>query len=744
MPEIPTLTNQVRTEAAPNVFVRPLENTVAQSVGQGLKDFAPVATNLGNDVKRLINGERLQTDRAAFMDADRQTDTTANDIVTQAQTLQGKDAIGSAPQLLSGYDKATTAIAAKMPSARSRDAYLQSANQRRAQLQRTLESHEGQQREAYYAKAREDYKDQAHINAVTNYQDPQAIEGEIEKVRTTLAQTPGMDDEQKATEFGIRRAGIYAGVIDRYLANDQVSKARAYYATIKDGAGAKAAYIENRINDTAKALEARAKTQAAEARAGRILSIYASDGPDAGAHAMADLANNGKLTQEQLGDVYAKVQQGLNLRRNAKQEEHADEIADLHQNLANGSSGLDDVEKVEALWKDGALSPTERAALIGQIEHSHLEKAPAQAAAAALQDALRNGTPLSPSNPDHRKALAAAFAQDTSATPAGSPQFQQLATAYAVKTRMLPTQASEWAQAAVRSPNPQIAAAGAQFLGAVQAAAPDAVSSFDTDTKAFAGMISSMINAGTEPAEAVATAREAVFNVKPQVLEARKKEYSSGKNALALGSDSALDNFIDRDFDKSWFSSQPEATLDLKADFSSLAEKYFLKTGDINVARENAWRDVKRAYGPTEVNGQKQMMLMPPEKFGVKPEEIRKDIGSFIQANPQSDGTTAEDVIIVPDSQTMRAVNDIVDGKPAAPSYRMVGKSGDIIADKNGVPHRYFLPSGEEFAARVRDAQAKAAAAAQKEVDEARAQRKSQQEFTERTYREYGQTGGLH
>lgn len=737
MPQIPTLQNQVRDEAAPNFQQRPLESTVGASLGQGV-------ANVGNVIYKIQQEEQIKADRAAFMDADRQTDTVANDIVTQSQQLQGKDAIGSAPKYLDAFDKAATQTAAGLKSKRAQAAYQESINARRSSLQRQLDNHEGQQREAYYAKSREDFKDQAHINAVTNYTDPKAIDAEIAKISSALSQTPGMDDAQRETELGIRRAGIYAGVVDRYLANDQVSKARAYYATVKDQAGAKAAYIENRINDTAKALEARAKTQAAEARAGRILSAYSTEGPDAGVKAMQDLVRDGKLSQEQLGDVYAKVQQGLNLARNAKQEEHADELAELHQNLANGSTGLDDVEKVEALWKDNALSPTERASYIGQIERNHIEKKGSQAAAAALQDALQNGTPLSPSNPDHRKALAAAFSQDVSAVPVGSPQFQQLATAYAVKTRMLPEQAAQWTQAAVRSPNPQIAAQAAQFLGAVQTAAPDAVSSFDTDTKAFAGMMNSMIEAGTDPAEAVATARETVFNVKPPVLEARKKAYSTGKNALALGSNSALDSYIDRDFDPSWFSSQPEASLDLKADFGSLTENYFLKTGDINVARENAWRDVKRAYGPSEVNGHKQLMLAPPEKFGVKPEEIRKDIGLFLATNPQADGSTADDVIIVPDSQTMRSVNDIVNGKPAAPSYRMVGKSGDIIANKSGVPHRYFLPSGEEFAARVRDAQAKATAAAKKEVDDAREERKNLQDFTRRTYEEYGQTGGLH
>lgn len=740
MPLIPTLQNQVRDEAAPNFQQRPLQSTVGESIAQGVGD-------LSNVIYKLRQEEQLKADRAAFMDADRQTDTAANDIITQSQQLQGKDAIGSAPKFLDSFDKAAAATYAGLKSKRAQAAYQESVNARRSSLQRQLDNHEGQQREAYYAKSREDFKDQAHVNAVTNYQDPKAIDAEIGKITAALAQEPGMDDAQRATELGLRRAGIYAGVIDRYLANDQVGAARKYYATVKDLAGAKAAYIENRINDTAKSLEARAKSQWAESQAGRVLSAYATEGPQAGVAAMQRfeaLADAGKISREQLGDVQAKVQQGLNLSRNSKQEEYADQLADLRQNLANGSTNLDDVEKVESMWKDNVLSPTERAAFIGQIEKNHIEKAGSRAAAQALQDSFKpGGLPLVPSNPDHRKALAAAFGDDVAQVPAGSPQFQQIATAYAVKTRMVPEQATGWAQAAVRSPNPQIAAQGAQFLGAVQASAPDAVSGFDADTKAFAGVVNQMIDAGTDPAEAVATARENVFNVKPPVLDARKKAYESGRDALALGSTGALNSYIDRDFDTA-FTSQPAASLDLQADFNSLTEKYFLKTGNIQVARDNAWRDVRRAYGVSEVNGSKTMMLAPPEKFGMKPEEIRGDIGAFLDANPQADGSGKDDVLVIPDAQTMRSINDIVEGKPASPSYRLIGKSGDLIVGKNGVPKRYYLPDGEEFAARIRKAQADAQAVADKQVNDAREERKNLEEFTRKTYEDYPRTGGYH
>jgi hypothetical protein len=260
MPQIPTLQNQVRLDAAPNVQVRPLENTAAQSVGAGL-------LAVGNTIDQVRHEEHLKADRAAFMDADRHTDTVANDLLSQAQTLQGKDAIGSAPKLLEQFDKTATDTEAALKSQRARTAYRESVNARRAGLQRALDNHEGSQREAYYAKSREDFKDQAHINAVTAYQDPKAIEGEIAKISSAIDQTPGVDEAQKATELGVRRSSVYAGVVERYLSNDQVDQADKYYKSIKDKVnGPMAASIERGLLAAKQRLESEKNAKLTEAR----------------------------------------------------------------------------------------------------------------------------------------------------------------------------------------------------------------------------------------------------------------------------------------------------------------------------------------------------------------------------------------------------------------------------------------------------------------------------------------------
>lgn len=711
--QVPTLTNRVTPDAAPNIQQRPLQRTAAQDIGQGV-------SNVGSVLFEVRKQEQLKADRTAFMEADRTTDTVANELYAKAQSAVMKDAIGITPKAVEQFDKKTSEIEQNLKTDRQKLVYRESVNQRRSQLQRSIEGHEGQQREAYYAKSREDYKDQAHLNAVTYYNDPKRVEAEIDRVRATIDQTPGLDDAQKTTELNVRKAGIYMGVMERYLANDQIKQAEGYYKSVKDQFGDKAARVENALIDAKARIASAAKTAAVTAQANRILTLYASDGPEAGNAMLSRLAK--KLPPDVMGEVYSKVQSGMNLTRNVKQEEHADELASIYQSISTGTAGPEQIASVEKLWKDNAFTPTERASLIGRIESTHVAHAGDQAAAAVIRESLAQGVPLDPANGDQRKALSAAFGEDARESPIGSPQWQGLAVAYAARTRMLPEQATSWVRSAIRSPDYKVAAPAAQFLGAVQSAAGDATSSFDASTKAFAGMANSMIEAGTPQEKAIETARQTVFETKPAIVEQRKTEYRTA----AKDSNNALNSFIDRDMD-TMFTRQPAATAALQVDFNSQAQQYYLKTGDITLARELAWTDLKRVYGTSEVNGVKQVMAAPPERFGIRPEEVRKEIGSFLSAHPQSDGSTADDIILVPDSLTMRATASIMDGTPQSPSYKLLTKSGDLVLDSKGIPIRYTLPNGEDLAARIKAEQEAATQKARQQVTDARAEREQRQ-----------------
>lgn len=713
MATVPTLQNQVSTQGVRARYRDPTPSTALDSVGAGLMD-------VGSAIHQVREHEALKADEAAVLEADRQSDTVANDLYVKAQGRTFKDAIGLAPEFLSEYDKHAAEQENELKSERAKLAFRRQSYAKRGALQRQLEVYEGNQREAYYEKSREDSKVQAHMNAVTYYQDPQRVEQEIDSVAKIVAATPGLDDEQKATELNVRQSGIYAGVINRYLANDQVGKADAYYRSVKGRiSGDKAALIENALSGARKQAAAEAKTAAINTQAGKILQLYSSDGPEAGSAAVAALAKSG-VSPAILGEVYSKVQSGLNLVRNAKQEEHADDLASLAQSIQSGEAGPEQIDLVEQLWKDNVFSPTERATKIGQIESAFVQNAGDVAARELVRGALATGTPLDPQNDKQRKALSASFTVEARNSPPGSEPWQQLASAYAVRTRVLPEPATAWVRASLRSPNPKTAAAAAQFVGAVQAEAPDALTGFDAPTKAFAMTLSTMIAGGADPEKAVEIARQNVFETKPAIVEQRQKEFNDGKNGVAKASDSALESFIDRDFDTA-FSWQPAADPGIRADFKSLTEQYYLRTGDKEAAQELAWQDVRRVYGVSEVNGVKQMMAFPPEKFGVPAAEIRKELDAL-----------GPNISLVPDALTLRLVNSLADGKPVQPSYQLMTAQGLPLTDEKGIRKRYIIPTGEEMGAHFKQEQEKARELATQQIVEAKAKRESNQQFRAR------------
>jgi hypothetical protein len=710
MPQVPTLQQSISSRAAPNIEVRPLQSTVAQDIGQGV-------ANVGRALFEVRQQEQRKADQVAYMEAENNTSTVSNDLLSQAQSVRLKDAIGVTPKLLSTFDEKANEIEGGLKNDRQKMAYRQARYQQRQSLERTLNSHENQQRQAYEDQTRDSYMTQRHMDAVTNYKNPVRIEREIDNIRATLDQVPGIDADMRANELASKRTAIYQGVIQRYLAVDDVKGAEAYFGSVRDKVnGDKLPLIENALHDARARVDAAAKSAAITAQAGRVLTLYQSAGPDAGSAALSALSK--KLPPDVMGEVYSKVNSFLGQQRSAKQEEHADELASVYQSISAGTAGPDQIASVEKLWNDNAFTPTERASLIGRIEASQVQHAGSQAAAGAVRDALNKGLPLDPSNGEQRKALSSAFSEDARGAAVGTPQWQGLAVAYAARTRVVPEQATSWVRSAIRSPDYKVAGPAAQFLGSVQASAPDAVSGFDADTKAFAGMVNSMVEAGTAPEKAVEVARQNVFDVKPAVRDQRKELY----RAASKDSNSALDTLIDRDMD-TWLTSQPAPTTALQADFNSQTEKYYLRTGDLETARELAWTDLKRVYGQSEVNGVKQVMAAPPERFGIKPEDVRGDISAFLNAHPQSDGSKPDEIVLVPDALTMRATVDLLDGKAVSPSYKLVTKSGDLVLDDKGVPVRYSLPTGEDLATRIKAEQDKAETEARAKVDAAREER---------------------
>jgi len=472
-----------------------------------------------------------------------------------------------------------------------------------------------------------------------------------------------------------------------------------------------------------------AENRMEEQEAERILQLYRGNvrTGDAG---LAALDESGLPLERQDG-IRRRVREGVSLLHSERSAEHLDRVTRLESRIATGA----EVDMVQAeigiLYRVGALSPAQYTSFIERAEVNAVANAEAQAARREILVALQAGIPLDPRNSDHRKFLESAFASDAQYLTPTDPAWRALALGYAGQVRMLPPQASGWLRSAARSPDPAIATAGAEFYGALEQQSPEAAGDLDVDTRAFLGQLAGMVEAGARPLAAFETARANVFEARKDVRDARDAAYREH----AKTSESALTSFIDRDFDPDLFTAQPGATQLLRADFDRQSAAYFSKVGDITLARDLAWQDIRRVYGTTRVNGDAVVTAFPIERFGFTPEEVRESLADYLVESGRS--VKADDVLIVPDGLTLRAAYDAMSGKPIMPSWRLVTKTGDLVLDKEGVPVRFTLPEADELTRRIEQAQARDRAAAEAAVQAAR-ERRAREEASERHRRELG------
>lgn len=465
-----------------------------------------------------------------------------------------------------------------------------------------------------------------------------------------------------------------------------------------------------------------AAAQAAEvdAHVSAVMDIYDRRGQDAGNALFSnlDLAN---VPKELQADVRAKLITARNQRREAIRAGRVEDLVDIERAVAQETVDGSTYKKVEDLHHAGAYTEEQYASQMAQLDRTRIKKAGDTAVAVDVQAALDGKVPLAHNDPRVKKAVDAHFSAQTSGLEIGSPEWRATALAYAAKVRMLPPQVATWAESMRRSPNPEVAVPAADLISSVHVTAPEALDGIDEKSRAFADIVSESVTTGGDPVESLAMARKMVYETDDKVAERYRNAYAK---EAGTKSDSALQNFIDRDFDKGLFFSEPTAGIEMKAAFEQQAGKYYALTGgDIEKARDLAWRDMRSIYGVSSVNGHNEMMILPPENFGVTPEMVRKEFEDLVTATPQKDGSTAADLILVPDSQTRRAVIDITSGGAKQPSYAVYTKSGQPVTDAKGIPLRYSLPSNEELMQNFEKNRAAAEEAAKADIEAARRRR---------------------
>lgn len=441
-------------------------------------------------------------------------------------------------------------------------------------------------------------------------------------------------------------------------------------------------------------LQQYAKGQVVDQQATSLTQVFANQGTSAGTKALTALEKDSTVPQNLRDEVRQKLNSNLTQLREQRRQESVGDITKLESNIATGQANDQDRSAAWGLYNKGAMDPSQLASTIASISRVQSKQTQDNGVLAAAMDAYSKGQPLDPKDSDSKAGVDMLFDGLTKAAnvPPGSQEYTNRAVDIASRTGIVPESSISWARAHLDAGDAPSAARSADLIARMEESAPRAVGfGIDERTKAMADSINRSMRAGADPQTAVAMARQNadVSDAQRKLLDEKWRRLTPTNNAVSLAQNAIVSALkSDPRYKPGFWSSVPTPPLAMTAEFNQLSHDYFQYTGgNLQQAQALAGDTIKRSWGVTEVNGQKELMKFAPETMfpGLTAETIRSDITQTVHDNQV--GIDASKVRIVPTDETARTNGQVF--ALAAPD-----KAGayDIVLGKDNRPLRYQLP----------------------------------------------------
>lgn len=298
-----------------------------------------------------------------------------------------------------------------------------------------------------------------------------------------------------------------------------------------------------------------------------------------------------------------------------------------------------------------------------------------------VSSAITSGVPLDYKNTDDKKAVNKVFDSRTGEWSMADPAQQQAAVDFSTQTGVVPEKVISKIRTAVYAGNPEAARAGVDLLNRLITDNPALTEQFSDKDVAYATGVDRLQRAGVPIEEALSIQKE--WLTRP--IQERKKEVMSGYQGSDFNDEvtQRVDNFIDANFDNSWFSSQPEASQAMKADYSVVYEKYLTLTGNPDDAAVLTNKKINNKWGVTYINGEPEMMAYPPEKMLAGSAEEQQWIQDDIANVKESIAKGSSNFLVGEEAYKVTLVADAKLMSGGVPRYLV------MIQDENGIysPH---------------------------------------------------------
>ncbi|RLW53897.1 MAG: hypothetical protein B6D76_09395 [gamma proteobacterium symbiont of Stewartia floridana] len=351
----------------------------------------------------------------------------------------------------------------------------------------------------------------------------------------------------------------------------------------------------------------------------------------------------------------------------AIEDREVEKIAsDLELNVYKGNASRADIDDA---FDTEIISGPKRTQLLKEIDRQDNESV----AARDRQNLISTGLPLDPKDKKHRQAVDEAFVRLGATEP--------VAIALTKQTGILPGPVRSVFRTAARSGEGRALKEALELYSAIDDQVPLALDDLPLSDIAVLDNATQLIRGGLPSAKAMEIARQQanIPEAERKVLLERFKEQAKDKSDWlqdALDSDDAYDTEL--------FAGAPTPPAAMQADYERLTEAFYIQMGgDIEQARETAWKNLKRAWTRSDINGEGELMRYSPEyDLSVSTKVLRSDLNKQL-----------EEIKVKPDN--IRVISDVLTArsKRGQRSYALVKTRPDglleILRGPNNMPLRW-------------------------------------------------------
>ncbi len=341
MPQVPRYQPQVREQGLPSARITTAPTAETFGGGRLVGQVADMA-------EKLFLEEKKKADDLATLNADLRAGELENRLLYDpeagALNKRGRDAFGLPEQVMSEYDKEVEAIDKELTNDTQRIKFRQMSATRRLTIDRTLQRHVSTEIKQYDDTTTENYVKTAADAAALNYNDPQRIGLELERMRTAYvayADRHGLPAEWVKTKTSEAASRTHTSVIDRMLANGLDLQAKEYLEAARSEInGEHITRVEKAVNDGSLRGESQRQADAiVAAHTDRLAALEAVT----------------KIADPKLRDATEeRVQRFYSAKKQAEAERRNDTFMAVSKRLEKNGGNLDVVSPMERASMDSA------------------------------------------------------------------------------------------------------------------------------------------------------------------------------------------------------------------------------------------------------------------------------------------------------------------------------------------------------------------------------------------------------